>query len=57
MKYTFVGTHPESLASGRPLVFGDSVDSKELASEDAHLASLLVDAPAPAKPATPTPEA
>lgn len=59
MKYTFVGLHQESLASGRPLVFGDEVDESELTQADARLADLLIEPAATAAPApapTPAPE-
>jgi hypothetical protein len=57
MKYTFVGLHPETLASGRPLVFGDTVDSDVLSQADARLAPLLVEpASAPAPEPAPEPE-
>jgi hypothetical protein len=49
--YLFVGTHPEFLASGRPLVFGDPVDADALSEEDSYLADRLV------KSDTPLPEA
>jgi hypothetical protein len=55
MEYLFVGTHPESLASGRPLVFGDLVDAGALSEEDAYLADLLVTPDA--TPAAPSSEA
>lgn len=42
MHYTFVGTHPEFLASGRPLAFGDQVDAQDLVAEDKRLAPLLI---------------
>lgn len=58
MTYEFVGTHPESLASGRPLVFGDQVADNALTDADAHLKPLLVEVPSPAAPApTPAPAA
>lgn len=57
MKYTFVGSHPETLASGRPLVFGDSVDRGELDGLDNRLEHLLVEvAPPASQPASPAPE-
>jgi hypothetical protein len=57
MEYLFVGAHPESLASGRPLVFGDLVDATELSEEDSYLANRLIKS-APAQPApAPLPEA
>jgi hypothetical protein len=54
MTYEFVGTHPESLASGRPLVFGDQVQSADLTDDDARVKSLLVEVPTSA-PAAPSP--
>lgn len=40
--YVFVGVTPRNLASGRPLVFGDTVDAAELTSEDESLKDQLV---------------
>ena len=59
MQYEYVGVTPCTLASGRPLVFGDVVDDSDLAPEDEYLASLLPTAPAPeaSEPSTSNPEA
>jgi hypothetical protein len=54
MEYLFVGAHPESLASGRPLVFGDLVDATELSEEDSYLADRLI-TPAPDQKSAPAP--
>jgi hypothetical protein len=57
MTYLFVGAHLEHLASGRPLLFGDTVDISELTPEDAQLADQLAEQPAaPAVPEAPAPE-
>lgn len=53
MKYVFVGSHPETLASGRPLVFGDPIDASELSHQDAYLAPLLVESVVPPAPTAP----
>lgn len=51
--YVFVGVTPRNLASGRPLVFGDTVDAAELTPEDESLKDQLVTELAPVA----TPEA
>lgn len=54
MKYLYVGSHPDFLASGRPVTFGDILDADELDQVgDAHLAPSLVDAPDAPAPASP----
>lgn len=63
MTYLFVGSHSETLASGRPLVFGDTVEPEAVTEADERLRPLLVDhtpseAPAPEpEPEPTTPEA
>jgi hypothetical protein len=47
MKYAYVGAYPRHLASGRPLVFGDVVDDKDLTPEDKRLTEFLVKNEAP----------
>ena len=57
MLYVFVGVTPRNLASGRPLVFGDTVDAAELTLEDESLKAQLVTEPAPvAEPEATEPE-
>ena len=43
MTSVYVGTYPRHLASGRPLVFGDVVDAKDLTAEDDALKPFLVE--------------
>lgn len=56
MKYAYVGVTPRTLASGRPLVFGDEVDASALEPADEALKALLIQQPEPPAP-TPDPEA
>ena len=55
--YQYVGTQNESLASGRPLSFGDVVEDA-LEPEDQRLveAGLLIPAEAPEQPKAPAPD-
>lgn len=53
MLYTFVGPHPESLESGRPIFFGDVIQDDDYATCDERLQRLFAPKVAPA--ATPTP--
>lgn len=60
MKYLFVGGHQDSLASGRPLVFGDEIDEKDVTEADKRLPLVSTPEPTPAPtpaPAPTTPEA
>lgn len=62
MKYVFLGVTPRTLASGRPLVFGDELDVSDLTPEDEALRPLLAEVieeapPAPDPEPTPDPEA
>lgn len=55
MPYTYVGDIPRNLESGRPIVFGDVVDTLE--PEDARLSPWLVETGSvPVEPTPPTDE-